>query len=76
VTIAGPVARGGPIPVDGRCVECGYEITWQVFFGKPPTRTPAVRTFALITLIFVAAAMVIRCDPSAVSQDAAVQWAG
>lgn len=76
VTIAGPVARGEPVPVDGRCVECGYEIAWQVFLGKPPTRTAAVRTFALITLIFVAASMVIRCDGSDVSEDSLVQWAG
>jgi len=50
--------------VDGRCVECGYEIAWQLFLGKPPTRKLAVRTFAVITLIFLAAATVIRCDRS------------
>jgi hypothetical protein len=74
ITIAGPVADGGPAPVAGRCVECGYEITWQLFLGKRPTRKLAVRTFALITLIFLAAATV-RCDRS-LSEDSRVQWAG
>jgi len=75
VTIAGPVAHGEPAPVDGHCIECGYEITWQLFLGKPPTHKLAVRTFALITLIFLAAATVVRCDRS-VAEDSLVQWAG
>lgn len=75
VTIAGPVIHGGPAPVDGRCFECGYQIAWQLFLGKPPTRKLAVRTFALLTLIFLAAATVTRCDRSA-PEDSVVQWAG
>ena len=76
MTIAGSGAREDPIPIAGRCLVCGYEVAWQVFFGKPSTRTWAVRAFALITLIFVAAATMIRCAPSDALEDLRVQRVG
>jgi len=76
VTIAEAGGQGQPIEIFGHCVVCGYDMAWHVFLGRPSTRTRAVRAFALITLIFVAAATMIRCAPADAPEDLTIQWAG
>lgn len=76
VTMAGVVELGKPIPVAGQCEGCGYEMAWRVFTGKPGTRTRAVRAFALITVFFVAATTLARCNASDAPEEFTVYGAG
>lgn len=80
VTVAQADGPEDSVPIAGQCTECGYELAWRVFVGKAAagrgsSRTRAVRTFALITLIFVAAATLVRCAVGA-REDPAVHRAG